>query len=959
MNLERYNKILVIDDSTAILQLLLSLLNEQGYSVYPASDGELALEFVQSTLPDLILLDIKMPGMDGYEVCGRLKADTRTASIPVIFLSVLEDERDKVKGFQAGGVDYITKPFQPEEMLARVRIHLRIRELTEGLEQEVSARTKDLMVVNKRLEEEIAVRRQAEEELRDSRQRLDNIVANSPGAIYRCANDPDWTMEFISAGITRISGYAAEDFLGNRVRSYASIIHPDDRQSVADAVTSGLARKNRYEKDYRLVAADGSPRWVHEQGRGVFAPEGQLLYLDGTIFDITVLRMAEETLKLNAERMEALLQLNQMTSATRDEIFNFTFEAAVGLTRSKLGYLALMNEDETVMTMQLWSQEAMAECKVSGTPRIYPVETNGLWGEAVRQRRPIITNDYSAPNPWKNGTPDGHIKLIRHMNVPVIVSGKIVLVAGVGNKDEDYNEGDVQQLSLLMEGMWRLIECMRNDEELRRYHCELEETVQRRTEELRLARDAAEAANRAKSAFLSNMSHELRTPLNAILGFSNMLRRDQQLTENQRENLDIINRSGKHLLALINDVLELAKVEAGRLQVEADPFDICIMVSEVVDMLQLRAAEKGLQLLIDQSVAFPCHIKGDEARLRQALVNLVNNAIKFTEQGCVTIRLSVEPEDNRHIRIEVDDTGPGISADDQQRLFKPFVQLAPGTKQEGTGLGLVITRQLVELMGGTINLQSTLGTGSLFRIDLPVEMAGEGDNLSQQAEKMEAAYVTGLAPGQPSFRILIVEDELENQLLLTQLMERIGLTVKVAENGKEGVQLFQNWRPHLIWMDRRMPVMDGIEATKAIRNLPGGKEVKIVAVTASVFIEQRDEFMTAGMDDLVLKPYDSNEIYECLSNHLGVQYIYADAQPIEPVDTLQLTAERLSVLPQELRGELIAALESLEQEHIRTVIERVPPYDLVLYKTLSQSAENFDYPAILNALRTNVSANEA
>jgi PAS domain S-box-containing protein len=236
------------------------------------------------------------------------------------------------------------------------------------LEQEVSVRTKELTVINERLQEEISERKQVEEALRESRERLDNIIANSPVTTYRCANDENWTMEFISAGIKRITGYAAEDFYNNRIRSFASIIHPDDRESVADVVASGLARKEHYEMDYRLVAADGSVRWVHEQGRGVFTPEGELFCLDGALFDITTQREAEEAIKLNAERMEAMLQLSQMVDASQQEVFQFAFEAAVRLTRSKLGYLALMNKDETVMTMHFglrrrWQNAGYLACR--------------------------------------------------------------------------------------------------------------------------------------------------------------------------------------------------------------------------------------------------------------------------------------------------------------------------------------------------------------------------------------------------------------------------------------------------------------------------------------------------------------------------------------------------------------------------------------------------------------------
>jgi PAS domain S-box-containing protein len=949
MNPERFDKILVVDDSSANLQLLMNLLSEHGYRVFPASDGELALEFVQSTLPDLILLDIKMPGMDGYEVCRRLKADQRTNTIPIIFLSALEDEHDKVKGFQAGGVDYITKPFQPEEMLARVATHLRLRELTEGLEQEVDSRTEELTIANNQLQQEIAERKQAEEALRESRQRLGNIVSNSPGAIFRCANDEAWTMEFISAGITQISGYPSDEFLNNRVRSYNSIIHPDDRQSVVEAVTAALANKKRFDLEYRLLAADGRPRWVHEQGQGVFTPEGQLLCLDGVIFDITTQRKAEESLMLNAERMEAMLRLNQMIDASEIELMAFAYETAIRLTHSKLGYLGLINEDETSMNVQFWSPEAMAECKVPDTPMIFPLKSAGLWGEAVRQRRPIITNDYASPNPWKKGTPEGHIELIRHMNLPLIAGGKIVLIAGVGNKEEDYTEDDVQQLSLLIEGMWRMIERRRAEDKLTQYQTRLEETVQQRTEELRLSLEAAEAANKAKSVFLANMSHELRTPLNAILGFSNIIHMDPQLPKNQRRNVDIISRSGEHLLTLINDVLQMAKIEAGGVELANTPFDLGGMVRDVIDMMQMRAKDRNLQLVIDQSSKFPRYIVGDAARLRQILINMIGNAIKFTKEGSVNLRLGTKHNESSHLLIEVEDTGPGIAKQDQKHIFEPFVQLSKQGENKGTGLGLTITRQFVQIMGGQISLKSALGKGSLFTIDLPMTEAAERD--IAQAKQLPIGNVTGLAPGQPEYRILIVEDQLDNQLLLTNLLQSVGLRIKVAENGKQGVELFQRWQPHLIFMDRRMPVMDGEEATRTIRELPGGQSVKIVAVTASAFNEQKKSMIDAGVDDFIGKPYHLDEIYTCLSNQLGIRFQYEESKETQK-HTYKLTPEMVAVLPEKLRNELQGALESLESRKIYMSIQQVAAYDQELYSSLIQCAENFDYPAILQALKS-------
>ena len=406
--------------------------------------------------------------------------------------------------------------------------------------------------------------------------------------------------------------------------------------------------------------------------------------------------------------------------------------------------------------------------------------------------------------------------------------------------------------------------------------------------QLQQAKEEADEANMAKSQFLANMSHELRTPLNAILGFTQLMSHDMSLQPEQQDHLKTIMRSGEHLLTLINDVLEMSKIEAGKVTLNEESFDLYRLLDSIQDMLELNAESKGLRMLCDRDSDVPQHIHTDENKLRQVLLNLLSNAIKFTETGHVALRIQVKSASNEleteslpMLQFEVEDTGIGIAPEDMQHLFAAFAQTDSGRRsQEGTGLGLSISQNFVKLMGGTITVDSTLGEGSTFRFQIPLKTA----NLDQLPPEPPSRRVKALAPNQPSYRILIVEDKSENRQLMNCLLTGVGFEVKEATNGKEALEICRAWNPHLIWMDMRMPVMDGYAATKVIKAEYQENAPFILALTANAFEEERVVALSlVGCDDFIRKPCQEHVILEKMAEYLGVRYIYEDEYEDEDV----------------------------------------------------------------------------
>ena len=539
---------------------------------------------------------------------------------------------------------------------------------------------------------------------------------------------------------------------------------------------------------------------------------------------------------------------------------------------------------------------------------------------------------------------------------PILKLSRASKAIAAGNLDQEVEIKGVKELGVLSQSFNQMALQLAESFE------QLEDRVEQRTAELNEAKQTAEGANRAKSEFLANMSHELRTPLNAILGFTQLMHRDSSLTPQQQENLGIISRSGEHLLSLINDVLDMSKIEAGSIALNENDFDLYSMLDAIEEMFQLKAESQGLELLFELTPQVPQYVRTDERKLRQVLINLLGNAIKFTQKGGVTLRVgagcgesttyeqfnpkTLHPKPHT-LLFEVKDTGSGIAPNEMESLFEPFVQTETGRKsQQGTGLGLPISRKFVQLMGGDIEVNSVLGRGTSFKFDLQVKLA----NAAQIQTQKQTHRVKSLEPGQPEYRILVVDDRPANRLLLTKLLTPIGFQVREAENGLDAIAIWESWEPHLIWMDMRMPVMNGYEATRRIKSHVKGQATAILALTASTFESERAIVLSAGCDDFVRKPFQEDVLFEKMAQYLGVRYIYEHKDNFEAKTTKAFILEPSSLqsMPNEWVEKLHLAAAQLDAETIATLVAQIPAENHPLAQALLDKVQDFDFDQIMN-----------
>lgn len=804
---------------------------------------------------------------------------------------------------------------------------------------------------------DITVLKQVESALQQSRERFQKLAENIPGTIYEFLwrRNQGMRCPYVSSGCQELYELDPETFQADFTTGLNQL-HPDDRQSFEESLQASALTLQPWSWKGRIKGAkSGQIKWVQAASRPEKLANGDILWR-GLMMDIsdrqdTLFQLHERNELLQREiqkrqRIDALLDdqnhILEMiaTSASLPQVFE-----TLSLSVERHSQQALCS------FLMLDSYGRLRLIAAPSLPTAYNQAIDGMsigpqagsCGTAAFRKETVIVSDIATDPLWSSFRELALSFGLRACWSIPILSARSEVLGALALYYREPKSPNASDRDLIAQAV-HLAKVA-----LDHYHAETA---------LRDALQAAEAANRAKSQFLANMSHELRTPLNAILGFTQVMNRDLSLHDIHGEHLEIIGRSGEHLLSLIDDILSLSKIEAGRVSLNEQNFDLYHLLDTLAEMFRLKAEAKGLFLSVNRSPEVPPYIRADEVKLRQVLINLISNAIKFTERGSVTVQVQTPKtaetgrweSDRLILNFSVIDTGPGIAPNELDTLFNPFVQTETGRKsQEGTGLGLPISRQFIHLMGGDITVQSTIHQGTTFQFQIPIQIAQSAD-IPQLIPKRK---VIGLEPNQPQYRILVVDDRPENSHLLQKLLTPLGFAVRTAANGQEAIAIWDSWSPHLIWMDMRMPVMDGYEATHQIKSHLKGQATAIIALTASAFEEERAAVLAVGCNDFVRKPFREEVIFEKIASHLGVRYIYAESEVsgISKSQTHWLDwstlKSQISQMPLEWLQHTHEASLQADSDLLMNLITQIPEENPELVQALTDLTDNFQFDQLI------------